>query len=81
MQLLYVDDTILTTRQREYWSIATNKYFELGSGRRKPMVIVYHGCGGKIEGSNGSGVGLFDTSANNRHSDIFSFNFPSILTK
>ena len=51
VQLADVDNTISTTGQREYWSIVTNKYFEFGSGPRKSMFIVYHGCGGRVEGS------------------------------
>ena len=53
VQLAGLDDTISTTGQREDWSIATNNYFEFGSGPRKSMSIVCHGYGGRVEGSNG----------------------------
>ena len=79
IQLADVDDTISTTGQRE--SIATNKYFEFGSGLGKSMFIVCHEYGGRVEGSNGCGVGLFDTVAHKIHSYIFAFTLSSILRK
>ena len=51
VQLADVDSTISTTGQHEYWSIVTNKYFKFGSGPRKSMFIVCHGCGGRVKGS------------------------------
>ena len=53
VQLADIDHTISTMRQRDCWSIATNRYFEFGSRPRKSMFIVCHGYGGTVYGSNG----------------------------
>ena len=39
VQLADVDYTISTTGYREYWSIATNKYFEFDSGPRNQCLL------------------------------------------